>query len=330
MLSIYRLIPVSSPSGDHEEVLAFEVIFGDHSQIDFSMSESLLKYVLENASCSRCLEQINNVSHLHTCKRTAKSDFQWSSPSGRMFYVPTGQAKHFRKLWNREATRLRSLERASKLRKIPRPPDEILLELKNQQGNRCYYCFNEFETNSSTRNPHLDHFVSVAKGGNNSIFNLVYACARCNREKCSEDGEAFIKTLSIPGIPATERLAMMEKLLKDHHRAMPNLNSPEHGAWAYEAMKLLQQKQRIERESKKMPIGSFRGDAPRNISKMRESVREWKEQFRPKYLKHVESLLSEHSAKIPQTNTPEFDNWANEECKLLLRLECIRRESTKS
>ena len=59
---------------------------------------------------------------------------------------------------------------------------------------------------------------------------------------------------------------------------------------------------------------------------MRESVKEWKEQFKPEYLSHVESLHNKHLDKMPHTKTPEFDKWLDEEFKLLLRLECIQGE----
>jgi 5-methylcytosine-specific restriction endonuclease McrA len=45
-------------------------------------------------------------------------------------------------------------------------------------GNRCYYCSEVHE-----RNPHADHFIPLAKGGHNSIENIVPACPRCNLAK---------------------------------------------------------------------------------------------------------------------------------------------------
>ena len=57
-----------------------------------------------------------------------------------------------------------------------------------------------------------------------------------------------LKTVSVRGLPAADRLAMVEGLIRSHYEAMPSLDSKEHGAWAYESMKLLQRKGRIERE----------------------------------------------------------------------------------
>ena len=59
-----------------------------------------------------------------------------------------------------------------------------------------------------------------------------------------------IKTAGVRGLPAEERLANVETLIREHYSKMPDLDSPEHGAWAYESMKLLQRKERIVREIK--------------------------------------------------------------------------------
>ncbi len=66
-------------------------------------------------------------------------------------------------------------------------------------------------------------------------------------ESVSEFYES-LKTTSVRGLPAAERLANVDVLIRSHYAIMPELDSPEHGAWAYESMKLLQRKARIERE----------------------------------------------------------------------------------
>lgn len=57
-----------------------------------------------------------------------------------------------------------------------------------------------------------------------------------------------IKTTSVRGLPAAERLAMVEGLIREHYTAMPEYGSEAFGNWSYESMKLLQRKARIERE----------------------------------------------------------------------------------
>ncbi len=291
----------------------------------FELSDTFVQYVLSQVICGRCLEKIGNCDHLMLCEKPALSDSFWSSRQNRFCYVPSIWTTEFKKLWQREKGRLRGLKRKSTLSKTPFPPEEILLQLKDKQGNRCYYCFNEFKSRPSNLKPHLDHFVSVANGGSNSIFNLVYACARCNQTKFSENGEEFQNTSSIP---MNQRLAMIEGLLEDHYRTVPKMDSSEYGEWSYEALKLIRRKQRIQRDSGETPINPLK-DLGRSISKMRESVDEWKAQFRPKDLKRVEGLLEEHLRSMPDTRTGEFNEWVAEDYRLRLRLECIRGECSR-
>lgn len=180
---IYRLIPVGFPSIGDEQVGIFEVEFGNAYYGDFKMGKRFLQYILENSFCTRCRDLISYVAHLKTCDYPSKTKAEWSSSSNRMCYIPSAKVEEFRKLWNLERARFRSYGRKSKLGTIPLPPEGILNQLKDKQENRCYYCFNEFEPNSSSLKPHLDHFDSVANGGTNSIFNLVYACARVQSRK---------------------------------------------------------------------------------------------------------------------------------------------------
>lgn len=57
-----------------------------------------------------------------------------------------------------------------------------------------------------------------------------------------------LKTTQVRGLPAAERLANVEVLINSHFETMPSNDSPERGAWNYDLMKLLQRKDRIERE----------------------------------------------------------------------------------
>lgn len=299
----------------------FTVYLVDSAKVGFRHSTRFISYVLAEALCSRCLETVSDLSHLKRCSRPSKSSRSWRSATGRCCYLPAAKTSEFKKLVQRENVRSRQFYRELHLRAVPLPFEQLLDELRAQQNDRCYYCFNEFEVTSSDRKPHLDHFISVANGGTNSIFNLVYACGRCNQKKFSKNGEQFIKELSFRGIPATERRIVMEELLKDHRRAEPDPGSPEHTVWSYE---LIRRTQRIERETKKPPIVLLN---PRKISKMRKAVCEWKNQFAPEHLHPVEQLVQTHFESIPARNSVEYAEWEAATFKLLLRLEQIRHES---
>lgn len=56
---------------------------------------------------------------------------------------------------------------------------DVLVTRINEEGAPCcYYCGKEIKQRG-----HWDHVFPRARGGSNSTFNLVYACARCNIEK---------------------------------------------------------------------------------------------------------------------------------------------------
>jgi 5-methylcytosine-specific restriction endonuclease McrA len=63
--------------------------------------------------------------------------------------------------------------------------------------SRCAYCGGELVR--TERKGHIDHLVSVTKGGSNHISNRVLACSICNGDKKREqDWEAFIRRVPSP------------------------------------------------------------------------------------------------------------------------------------
>jgi len=59
----------------------------------------------------------------------------------------------------------------------------------------CYFCKREVDLNTST----LDHLVARAKGGKNSLDNLVLSCYICNHKKGTMSVEEFLKFLAKEG-----------------------------------------------------------------------------------------------------------------------------------
>jgi 5-methylcytosine-specific restriction endonuclease McrA len=267
-------VPTYSPDGTGEEGWAFEIVYDEVDPVSFELSESFLTYVLKFAICAECLETIGNTAHLRTCDKSARSDSNWSRTRYRYCFIAALNEPEFRKRWGREKQRYRERVRKYKLRKIPLPSEEILIELRNQQGNHCYYCFVEFDHLSSDVKPHIDHFDSVANGGSNSIFNLVYACPKCNRAKFKEDGAEFLnKWFPDRSIPAalkseikrmrasvTERkeqfapknLAKVERLVGEHRQRIPGPDSIEFDEWCREGLQLFHRLEQIKREAAKM------------------------------------------------------------------------------
>lgn len=62
--------------------------------------------------------------------------------------------------------------------------------LKRVQRNRCFYCDCDMG-----KYPALEHLTPVSRGGDNQIWNLVYACKSCNSRKHNSTLEEYaIKT----------------------------------------------------------------------------------------------------------------------------------------
>lgn len=69
----------------------------------------------------------------------------------------------------------------------------------------CAYC--GVEINRESRTGHMDHVVSSALGGSNSIYNHVLSCSRCNGdEKREESWRSFL-----------QRKADSQSLLAERH-----------------------------------------------------------------------------------------------------------------
>lgn len=255
----------SSPDGSDGYGRVFEIVFREPEPIGFNLSEHFLTYVLKNAICTRCLEIIGDTTHLRTCDNPARGEASWSRSRTGWCFMPSAEEAEFRRRWNRERTRFRENDRKYRLRRIPEPSQELLAELRNQQGNRCYYCLVEFDGT-----PHLDHFKSVATGGSNSIFNLVYACERCNKEKGTENGDLFLnRWFAAQLVPAElsreikemrnsvarwkkqfspRNLAKVERLVSEHALRIPDQNSIEFDEWCREELTLFKLLEQIKNE----------------------------------------------------------------------------------
>lgn len=71
----------------------------------------------------------------------------------------------------------------------PKPPE--ITELWAYFDSSCAYC--GIAIHRDSRAGHIDHLVSSAVGGSNSIYNHVLSCARCNGdEKREEAWESFL------------------------------------------------------------------------------------------------------------------------------------------
>ena len=92
-----------------------------------------------------------------------------------------GYSKAYMRQWlleNREMARENRKARRARLRAGGRLTVATIRQVKEKQGNGCYYC-------NTPMGPlyHLDHKTPTSRGGTNSPENLCFTCPRCNLSK---------------------------------------------------------------------------------------------------------------------------------------------------
>jgi 5-methylcytosine-specific restriction endonuclease McrA len=96
------------------------------------------------------------------------------------------------------------------LKSYVKVPDRVAFNRINiflRDDFRCQYCGEKFNTNELT----FDHVIPRAKGGSNTMDNVVAACEPCNSRK----GDKFWKPLSEPVIPDPRVMARKAAKRKD-------------------------------------------------------------------------------------------------------------------
>lgn len=59
---------------------------------------------------------------------------------------------------------------------------------------KCYWCNCKIDYKNS-KSFHFDHYVPLAKGGSNTVDNLVVSCPKCNMSKKAKDPYEFAKSI---------------------------------------------------------------------------------------------------------------------------------------
>lgn len=62
------------------------------------------------------------------------------------------------------------------------------------KNNKCYWCGIKIDIKTS-KSYHLDHYVPLAKGGTNTIENIVLSCCKCNLLKKAKDPIEFANSI---------------------------------------------------------------------------------------------------------------------------------------
>ena len=92
----------------------------------------------------------------------------------------TEEEKRIQRSLNKQARRTRERNAG------PLPKAKDILELKEKQKNRCYWCSVDISEKF-----YKDHYIPVCKGGDSSIHNFVMTCFKCNASKNGRDPIEF-------------------------------------------------------------------------------------------------------------------------------------------
>ena len=97
----------------------------------------------------------------------------------------------------------------------PYPSTSEVNDLWAYFGSACAYCGRAIV--KASRTGHMDHVLSAAQGGTNSVHNHVLACAICNGdEKREESWEVFLAAKVQDPVQASERSARIKSWLARH------------------------------------------------------------------------------------------------------------------
>lgn len=115
---------------------------------------------------------------------------QWYLKNREKIMEGTKRRREANLEYNRGMERVRAARRRGrKQRAGGRFTDKDIIEIKESQRGRCFYCGAKLREDY-----HIDHFMPLSKGGTNHSSNLRLACPKCNFSKGARIPHEFIQT----------------------------------------------------------------------------------------------------------------------------------------
>ncbi len=164
--------------------------------------------LVSNYTCMECtrLRKFSLPEDQIEKKRQYMRDWRRKNPEvarvRRREYILNNREKHYAAIiaWHKaNPDRLREIKLSAKHRRRARIAQwdgchyttEELVALWESVPHRCAAC--SCDITVETR--HIDHIVPLARGGSNSIRNIQFLCAHCNRVKNARDPAVFMREL---------------------------------------------------------------------------------------------------------------------------------------
>ncbi len=147
-------------------------------------------------TCRACRNEQAQRQRAANPERVKKNKQKHRSKPGYRQKVNASKKKRYQKEpdyaeQQRERARYRRAQKAGvPIGDVPPDHKHVLIEA---QGGKCPYCGKAFQ-DTPTSQPHLDHYIPLAKDGQHSADNLkLVLCAECNVRKGDQDPQKFVQ-----------------------------------------------------------------------------------------------------------------------------------------
>jgi len=105
--------------------------------------------------------------------------------------------KEYKKEWSKTEKGIICKKRSKANRRVKegkKISSQDTRDFLNNSDKKCYWCGSKININNS-QSYHLDHYIPLAKGGENSINNIVLSCPTCNLSKGAKDPIKFANSI---------------------------------------------------------------------------------------------------------------------------------------
>jgi 5-methylcytosine-specific restriction endonuclease McrA len=152
------------------------------------LPDEFLNFFLSHGQCAHCKSAINPDFTPCTCGLEEDPELILTLTFPESMYQ-----SHYKVIENKEQTRLIKEKRYRLLKEAGGTHSEYEIDrLVDLQLQRCFYCATEFDVDKrGAFKFQKDHFLSVARGGDSSIKNIVLSCQKCNYSKNNQLADAF-------------------------------------------------------------------------------------------------------------------------------------------